>query len=242
MNSDPSPPHRHPPRATRNVFGDVGAFLLRRPSILTRIGFASREEREDYIFRILQRVDVDVTRYSVLNLHRIGIEAPARYVFEELLSWDGDSSCWPNHIATAERVDGHLEKIRIRPLGFGSRDGKKRWWSIPPLFDLSALRIREVPGESDLDNARYLLYACSGGYPIGIFLIFVRSPIAERGETEQAQVYFGVGFDFYGRERGWLFGPLNRTWERVHDRVTANVLNRFKQLCEWRFERTQAGR
>ncbi len=56
-----------------------------------------------------------------------------------------------------------------------------------------------------------------------------------------AEVFLGVSFDFYG-ENGWsLFRPVNRIWESVHNRVTANVLHRFKQLCEWRFERTAEG-
>jgi hypothetical protein len=73
----------------------------------------------------------------------------------------------------------------------------------------------------------------------------VRSSIAARDETALSQVFLAVGFDFWGL-RGWpvighALRPVHRVWEGVHNRVTANVLNRFKQLCEWRFERLQAG-
>lgn len=231
-----------PPAPTRNIPGDVLAFLLHRPAASTRIDFAHEDERANYSKRILQRLEVDVTRYSVLNLHRIGIEAPVRYVFDELLGWDGYSTCWPNHVAKADRVDLGLEHIKIRPLGLRRIGlGGKLGWNIPPLFDLTALRIHRVPGEFDPDNARYLLYECSGGYPIGFFTLYVRSPIAEQGESEAAQVFLAVGFNFYGKEAWPLFHPINRIWEGVHNRVTANVLNRLKQLCEWRFERVRAG-
>ena len=107
---------------------------------------------------------------------------------------------------------------------------------LPPLFDLTAIRFCSHPEPLDCDNARYLLYACSGGYPIGIFSMYVRSPIAEQGEVEPSQLFLVVGFDFYGREALSHRRILNRPWEWIHNRVTANIMNRFRQLCEWRFE------
>jgi hypothetical protein len=83
---------------------------------------------------------------------------------------------------------------------------------------------------------------CSGGYPIGIFAMYGRSSIAERHEIEPTQVFLAVGFNFYGIESLSKTKLVNRTWERVLDRVTAKVMNRFKQLCEWRFSQIQAGR
>lgn len=231
-----------PPTRTRSLAGDVQAFLLHRPTSSTLLRFPSRQAAEEYSRLMAQRIGADFGDYSVLNVHGIGVEAPARHVFEELLSWSGDSSCWPNHIATARRIAGGVERIRITPFGLDrkGRVRRDRSW-LPPLFDLTALRIQRTPGEADPDNARYLLYACSGGYPIGLFVIYVRSSIAERGETALSQVFMAVGFDFYGK-RGWpALVPVHRVWEGVHDRVTANVLNRFKQLCEWRFERLQDG-
>jgi len=110
-----------------------------------------------------------------------------------------------------------------------------------PLFKLNAIRIQRTPASSDFDNARYLLYNCSGGYPIGIFAIYVRSSIPEQDETSQSQLFLGVGFDFYGKKKTSKFNLVNFLWAKVHNRVTANTLNRIKQLCEWRFEKMQNG-
>ena len=93
-----------------------------------------------------------------------------------------------------------------------------------------------------MDNARYLLFECRGGYPIGIFSIHARSSVTAQGETDATQVFMVVGFNFYGVQ--WWPGVrvFNKLWEAVHNRVTANVLNRFKQLCETRFRNITAGR
>jgi hypothetical protein len=32
---------------------------------------------------------------------------------------------------------------------------------------------------------------------------------------------------------------MNKIWEYIHNRVTANVLNRMKQLVEWRSDTIQ---
>lgn len=242
MAVDPSFGARTPPRRTRGVAGDVRAFLLHRPATATWIATPPGQVREDYGHRILQRIGVDVSVHSVLNLHQIGVEAPVRYVFEELLAWDGDSSCWPNHIATAERIGRGIDKILIRPLGLAKIPLLGRaTWRIPPLFELDAMRVQRSPGEFDQDNARFMLFSCKGGYPIGIFVYFVRSSIAARGETGMTQVFLGVSFDFFGKKRGSSFRPIHRIWEIIHNRVSANVLHRFKQLCEWRFEKTSEG-
>ena len=221
-----------PPEKSRGIVSDIRFFILHKPAVRTLIKFSNAAEREDYSHRIMQRTGIDVTQYSVLNIHRIGIEVPVRYVFEELLSWDGDSTCWPNHIATVDRLDGQLEKIQIFLLGL-----KK----FKPLFNLNAIKFQHLPGLSD-DNARYLLFESSGGYPIGIFAMYVRSPIAEHNELEQTQLFFAVGFNFYGKVHRSNLSIVNKIWEKIHNRVTANVLNRLKQLCEWRFQRLQDGR
>lgn len=221
-----------PPEKSRGILSDIRFFLLHKPAIRTLIQFSNKAEREDYSQRIMQRTGIDVTKYSVLNIHRIGIEVPVRYVFEELLSWDGDSTCWPNHIATVDRLEGRLEKIQIFLLGL-----KK----FKPLFNLNAIKFQYLPGLSD-DNARYLMFDSSGGYPIGIFAMYVRSPIAEHNELEQTQLFFAVGFNFYGKVQRSNISIVNKIWEKIHNRVTANVLNRLKQLSEWRFQRLQDGR
>jgi uncharacterized protein YbjT (DUF2867 family) len=233
-----------PPAAPRGITGDLREFLFRRPPRPTLIEFATRAEREEYSLRIMQRLGIDLTSYSVLNLHRIGVEAPARDVFEEVLQWNGHSSCWPNHIARVELPDGGIERIEIRPLGmrripFGAGSGLGM--NVAPLFRLEAMEIQRFPDQLGSDNARFLLHSCSGGYPIGIFVIYVRSPVADRGETERTQVFFAVGFNFFGSERLSRSRLLQRIWAVVHNRVTGNVMNRFKQVCEWRFQRVQEG-
>ena len=234
-----------PPLDSSGLLTDIRYFILQKPALPTLIRFDTYAEKEKYSRSIMQRIGIDVKKYSVLNIHRIGIETPVRYVYEELLRWDGDSTCWPNRIASVYREDGELEHIRIfllgrrkYPLGF-----KYGLFGLNflTLFVLIALRFQHLPGLS-VDNARYLLYDCSGGYPIGIFTMYVRTAIPERGETEQAQLFMAVGFNFYGREYSPNLSIINRIWEGVHNRVTANVLNRFKQLCEWRFQRLRNGR
>ena len=98
-----------------------------------------------------------------------------------------------------------------------------------------------MPETADFDNARYLLYECGGGYPIGVSALYVRSSIAGRDETAQTQLFFMVGFNFYGNRNWSKPGIVSRTWEAIHNRVTANVLNRCKQLCEWHFGEIRKG-
>jgi hypothetical protein len=234
-----------PPCRSKGILSDIRHFFLHKPDIPTLIRFDSEEERENYSHRIIQRLGISVEKYTVLNIHKIGIDVPVRYVFEELLNWDGDSTCWPNHIAEVERIDGRLERIKIFLLGkrkypFGF---KKSFCGLKfiPLFKLDELRFQYLPDEMDLDNARYLLYECHGGYPIGIFSIYTRSSIADQQEKEPTQLFMVVGFNFYGKEGMAESHILNRTWEKIHNRVTANIMNRFKQLCEWRFYKIQQG-
>lgn len=228
------------------MLSDIRCFFLNKPARPTLIRFQTEAERQNYSHRIMQRIGIDVSEYVIMNIHQIGIEAPVRYVFEELLKWNGDSTCWPNHLARVERIDGRLEAIQLFLCGWKSYPfGRKRGFfglKWIPLFHLNAKWFQRVPPSADCDNARYLLYECSGGYPIGIFAMYARSSIAEQNEAEQTQVFLAVGFNFYGRENLSRTKLVNRTWEWVHDRVTANVLNRFKQLCEWRFSQIQDGR
>ena len=107
------------------------------------------------------------------------------------------------------------------------------------LFNLDAIHIKRIPDPSDNDNARYLLYKCSGGYPIGIFCMYVRSSIPDRGEKELSQLFILVGFNFYGKEVLSGVTLINKIWEGIHNRVTTNIANRLKQLSEWRFETIQ---
>lgn len=211
-------------------------FLLNKPSVKTHIRFKSPEERLYYSQRIIHRLGVNVEDYTVLNIHQIGINVPVIHAFEELLNWCGDSTCWPNNIAKVYRLDNKLEHIHIYLFG------KKRLpFGLSPLFDLDAIRIHRFPEQNNFDSARYLLYKCSGGYPIGIFYMYVRAPVEEQNEVEQSQLFFAVGFDFYGKKNLSEKNIIKRIWEGIHDRVTTNTMVRFKQLCEWRFEKMQEG-
>ena len=231
------------PDVSRSLFSDIRHYFVHRPAIPTLIDFAPEDVREDYTQRIAQRVGIDVSQYSVLNIHRIGIEAPVRYVFEEILGWRGNSPYWPNHVATLEIMEGNPESVRVVAFGrsVGGWLGSLSGGRLGTLFEMHARTVRRVPEDSDMDNARYLLWNCHGGYPIGIFSVFARSAIAARDEVECTQLFFAVGFNPYGRRFLSNVRPVRRTWEAVHNRVTSNVLNRFKRLCEARFRATREG-
>lgn len=234
-----------PPSKSKGLITDIINFLLHKPERNTLIKFNSAKERNEYNARVMQRIGIDPKRYSVLNLHKIGIEAPVSYIFNELMQWNGDSTCWPNHLAKVDRIKNDLKNIRILPFGWKKYPFKFRksffGLKLIPLFLLKAIRIKKNPDSFDFDNARYLLYKCSGGYPIGIYAMYVRSSIRELGETSQSQLIFGVSFNFYGNEKWQDKRKLvNTIWEWVHNRVTANVLHRIKHLGEWRMENMQS--
>jgi hypothetical protein len=234
------------PASSRGVLSDIRLFLVNRPAIPTRVHSDTRPEREDHSQRILQRLGIDVSQYGVLNIHRIGVAAPARLVFEELRRQTVIETCWPRHLAALQPMDDGFEHVRVFLLGrrerlFGLRSGFLGLDFIP-LFKLDILKVQDCPSPTEVDNARFLLYSCSGGYPIGILGIYVRSSIPAQGEAEQSQVFFVVSFDFFGR-KGWLVtSVVKRLWERIHDRATANMVNRFKGLSEARFDALREGR
>lgn len=245
INNTNTSKEKRPPRRSHNILSDIRYFLFNKPEHNTFIRFKTFQDRLNFRHRILQRVGMDASNYSVLNVHKIGIEAPANCIIEELLKWNGDSTCWPNHIAKVDRINDQIENIRILPFGrnkypFGIKNGILGFKYIP-LFNLTAQKIQTVPGFADADNARYILYRSSGGYPIGFFTMYVRSSIAQQNEKEQSQLFFGVGFDFFGRKNWTSKHIIVRIWIVIHNRVTRNVMNRFKQLCEWRFEKIKSG-
>ena len=234
-----------PPQKSTNIFTDIRYFLIHKPEVPTLIHFNTILERENYTYRILQRLGVEVSSFKILNIHKIGINAPVKYIFEELLKWDGDSSCWPNHIAKVVNRNNSLENLSIYLFGwmkFPSWIKKSLLGrSFIPLFSLNAISIKKIPDPIGTDNARYLLYKSRGGYPIGVFSMYLRSSIPDQDETEQAQLFLMVGFNFYGKEKWSNRNLINKMWEAIHDRVTLNVMHRFKQLCEWRFEKLKQG-
>ena len=223
-------------RRKHTIFSEIKTYFLRKPGIATQVEIDSKLERDLVSKRIMQRLDMGVDDYSILNVHKIGIQVPVRYVFEELLRWDKDSIFWPNRIARVDRVDDRLENINIFLFGRKLLVYRfKRGFDFLPLFRLNAIKFQKTPDSSDMDNARYLLYKCSGGYPIGILSIYARSSIREEGDIEQTQLFFIVAFNFYGK-KNWVYtNVINKVWNMVHNRVTGNVLNRIKKSCEWKF-------
>jgi hypothetical protein len=233
------------PEQSRSIVSDIRRFVFRRPSIPTLMEHNSDAVREDYEHRIGQRLKLSVSEYAIMNIHKIGIAAPAGFVFEELLSWQAVLRCWPGHLATLDRVDGDFEHLRVYLLGRKKRllglDFDMFGLNVVPLFTMKAVKIQRVPDPSDFDSPRYMLYECSGGYPVGMFCCYVRTPISDIGETQQSQVFMAVVFNFYGK-RNWPDTHIvNAVWKTIHNRVTANILNRFKQLCEFKFQAAGAG-
>ena len=232
---------KKPPSRSKGILTDILYFFLHKPKLPTLVKFKTAEERYQYNQRIIQQIGIDTNQYSVLNINRISVEAPVSHVFDELLEFNGNPLCWPNHIAKVDRVDNSLKRVRILPFGWEKYPFRfmKSFFGLPliPLFHLNVVSIKKVPDTSETDNARYFLYECSGGYPIGILAIYVRSSIPEMGETGKSQLFFGVSFNFFGKKEWQEKRKLvNVLWEWVHNRVTANVLNRIKQLSEWRLE------
>jgi hypothetical protein len=232
-----------PPIKSKNLFTDLFLFLFLKPNTPTLVRLRSIKEKEDYSLRLLQRLNVNVKNFRILNVHQIGVDAPAKYVFDELLKWDGDSTCWPNYLAKVVRKENKLDHLLIYLFGWSKISSWinpfNKMKKFPPLFKMDVINIQKTPIQTDGDNARYLLYKCSGGYPIGIFTMYVRSSRQNAGEQLQSQLFLFVGFNFYGREKLSQMKIINRIWESIHNRVTAHVLNKLKQLSEWRFNSIQ---
>lgn len=217
---------------------DFRFYFIKRPDIKTLVQYKSPAEKESFRQRILNHLGVSVSEYSILNIHKIGIDAPADFVFEQLLNWDGTSDYWPNNIARVKRIDGSLENILIYMFGiekinFSLLPGKQI--NFKPMFNMTGLKFQHSSSPSDSGNARYLLYNCSGGYPIGIFSLYVHNSISEGNEKGEAQLYSIVAFNFYGKKNWFYTGVINPVWEKIHNRVTNNVLNRMKLEFENKF-------
>jgi hypothetical protein len=139
------------------------------------------------------------------------------------------------------RIDEGLENIEIRLFGWCRIMGLP----VKPLFRLKAERILDQPGAGDLDNPRYLVFTCAGGYPIGNFIMYERSSIAAMNEMGPTQLFLAVGFNVYGHRRLARTGParlVTAFWEMLHNRVTSHVLVRLRDLCEREFRKVEAGK
>ena len=227
------------PAKSKGLLNDVWNFIVRQPKVKTLLRFREARDRDNHNKRIMQRLGITPDGYSILNIHQIGVDAPPIYVFNEIMDWSGDSPCWPNHIAKTEQVNSCFDNIRILPFGWTRYPfGWKSLLGINliPLFNMNIIRAKVLPDPYDFDNARYRLYECTGGYPIGFFSIYVRSSIPDSGETEGSQLFIVVGFDFYGRKDLSKLKLVRWMWEFIHNRVTANVIHRLKWMCEWSFE------
>lgn len=234
------------PAPSRSLLSDLRQFVVRRPTAPTLVRFASPEARQEAGSRILQRLGVCVSQYGVLNVHRIGVAAPGRLIFEEFASGAVAEACWPNHLAALDRDGGGIEHVRVflldrRVTLFGLRSGFLGLDFIP-LFQLDLLKRQDTAAPDAVDDGRFLLYSCSGGYPIGIFGVYVRSSLPGTDEEGESQVFILVSFNFFGKRTWPGLGLVQRVWEWVHNRVTSNVLNRLKNLCEARCRDVRGGR
>lgn len=229
-----------PPAKSKNLLTDIWLYLLKKPAIPTLIRFRNPAQRQNYNQRILQRLGIQSDDFAILNIHQIGINAPVSHVYNQLLQWNGDTTTWPNNLARVERLDNDLGNIRILLLGIDENKGFRgrllNVIKLMPLFKLTEMQFKQTPDAYDFDNARYLLYHCSGGYPIGFFGLYVRSPIADLGEKLPAQLFSLTTFNFYGKKYFDRTSLVYRFWAAIHNRVSANVLNRMKQMAEWHLE------
>jgi hypothetical protein len=232
------------PPLSDNLFTDIYHFLLKSPEFDSFIKFDNPTVQKNYHMRILNRLNIKVNDFTVLNIHKIGINAPGKYVFEELLTLNNDSQYWPNNLARLKLINGTLSKIQIYLLGiekiFEIKKLNLKGLRLPQLFSLEKREFNFTPKTADLDNARSLLYDCGGGYPIGIFSLYVRSSIEEQNEKETTQLFFMVAFDFFGLKKSRRTKFIKSIWEKIHNRVTANVMNRIKLICEIKFDSISA--
>jgi hypothetical protein len=211
------------------LWRDFVSFFVRQPGEPTHIDLSLPELRQEYDRRVFERVGVSVADNDVLNIHRIGINAPPDFVWQVWARRDPEAYYWPTRIAfpslrNQSRNEGAL-------LLFGRPYLR--------LFRAVLIRRHDVPQDSDPHEGRYALYRCTGGYPIGIFGMYARPRNVTEGDIEPTQVFFLVAFDFFGRKH-WLGSRAVRPiWESIHNRVTTQVLNRFKAHCESAYARAQ---
>lgn len=232
------------PPSSGSLFTDLYTFLVKTPRFDTFIKFDNPMDKKYYGLRILHRLNVKVNEYKVLNIHKIGINVPGKYVFEELLAWDKNSPYWPNHLASIKRIEGSLNRVQMYLLGmekiFASKLLNLNGINLPQLFRLEKRQFNLTPQTTDIENEHSLLYDCAGGYPIGILSIYVRSSNEAQNEKEMSQLFFMVAFDFFGLKKERRFKLIKKIWEMIHNRVTANVLNRIKLICESKFDSISA--
>lgn len=233
-----------PYEKSNSIFSDLRYFFLNKPEKDTLIKFYSESDRIRYNHLIYDRSGIEVEKYKMLNIHQIGIDTPVDFLFDELMKWNSETCWWPNHIAKVHTLDEKLSHINVYLFGkinFNPRKKKQDpEFHLLRLFNLNLIKKKQGFTVNTNDNDdHYLLYNCSGGYPIGIFCLFVRNSIPERNETCISQLFIMVSFDFYGIKSLSKIKFITKPWEAIHNRVTANSLTRIKDYCELKFQKKQ---
>jgi len=206
--------------AKKGLWSDFVSFFLRRPRERTLIDLSSPGARAEYDQRVFERLGISVADNDVLNIHRIGIDAPDALVWDVWSRRDANTLYWPTRIAFPAWHDGNGAEGKLLLFGHPAL----------PIFRADLIRRCEVPADSDPNRARYALYRCSGGYPMGVFAMYVR-PRTAADDTDATQVFFLVAFDFFGKKQWLGTRAVRPIWEPIHNRVTSHVLNRFKAHC-----------
>ena len=232
-----------PYEKSNSILSDIRYFFLNKPETNTLIELKSEFDRDHYNQLIFSRTGYELGNYKMLNIHRIAVDAPADFIFDVLMKWNSESCWWPNHIAKVHALDDQLSHIDV--FLFGKLNFRPRNRSQSPdfhllrLFNLSLLKKEESKLTNAIDNAHYLFYQCSGGYPIGVFSLFTRNSIPERNETCKSQLFMMVSFNFYGIKSWSKIKFITKPWEAIHNRVTSNSLIRIKNYCELNYQDQQ---
>lgn len=233
-----------PYNKSNSIVSDIRNFFLNKPEQNTFIDLAQLEDRKRYNKLILERTGFDVGNYTLLNIHHIGVNTPVKFLFEELMRWNSNSCWWPNHIAKVHVLDtdlSHIDVFLFGKLNFRRRNRTKSpEFHLLRLFNLTILKKKQKSDEDDFnDNAHYLFYKCSGGYPIGVFSLFARNSIPEDNEDCESQLFMMVSFNPHGIKSLSKVKFFAKIWEGIHNRVTSNSLIRIKNYCELNYQNQQ---
>ncbi|HEY9115318.1 MAG TPA: hypothetical protein VIN10_11520 [Bacteroidales bacterium] len=224
---------------SNSILSDIRYFFIQKSEIDTLVKFQPENGRQQYNQLIFDRIGLEVDKFKMLNIHQIAIDVPVDFLFGELMKWNSDSCWWPNHIAKVHALDDRLSRINVFLFGkinFSFKKQKKSpEFHLLRLFNFKLIK-KENNSSPENKNAHYLLYECSGGYPIGVFSLFMRDSIPENNETCKSQLFMMVSFNFYGIKSLSRIKMITKTWEAIHNRVTSNSLNRIKNYCEMNFQ------
>lgn len=225
---------------SNSILSDIKHFFIEKPEKDTFINFQSAKERRQYNQLIFERTGIDVEKYKMLNIHQIAIDVPTDYLFAELMKWNSESCWWPNHIAKVHVLDAQLSRINVflfGKLNFSlKKQNKSPEFHLLRLFNFKLIQKEQNQSVNSTNNGHYLLYECSGGYPIGVFTLFVRDSIPGNKEICKSQLFMMVSFNFYGIKALSKIKMITKTWEAIHNRASSNSLNRIKHYCEMNYK------